>query len=219
MKKFAALIFAIFLALVFIGPSFGGEPRVAASAKPLPLMLKALGTRYVLRDDVVIGSVNLCVITFGDTVWQDAAADARSKVMQGPLGAFALNAAHYAPNADGTWRMWNFRPATPENLMEWVDYIARPEVQKVIDNLNKAETQKDFGGPDEFIWIRASVKASELPYPLNRMSAETLAPVLSIFHYNEDGTMRIELRDPFWEAPKALVIFERMNAELNSAAK
>jgi len=33
---------------------------------------------------------------------------------------------------------------------------------------------------------------------------------------NEDGTIRIELKDPFWEGPKAMAVFERMNAELGS---
>lgn len=208
MKKLAVLFVVLLTITAFTAPSFADG--VAEQPKPKSLILKEIGKRH--RAD---GSVSLCAIMLGDTARQDAVADARSKVMQGPLGVFALNAAHYAPNADGTWRMWNFRTPTPENLMEWVDYITRPEVQEVIETLNKAQAQKDFGGPGEFIWIRAAVPVSELPPPLNRLSAETLAPVLSFFHYNEDGTIRIELKDPFWEGPNARVVFESMIAEIS----
>ena len=161
-----------------------------------------------------LGVVNLCVITLGDTAWQDAKADMRGKALQGVFGPFALSAAQYAPNGDGTWRMWNFRPPKPEETVAWVEYVSSTEVADFLSKFDRMVPQ-DFGNPGDFIYVRGHIATSELLEPFNRASAETLASALSLFRYNEDGTMRMELRDPYWEEDKAQAIFNALSAEIN----
>jgi hypothetical protein len=189
----------------------------ARAEKPLVLMMKVEGTRYILRDGVMIGSKNLYVITLGDTAWQDAKAEARGRAMQGKLGPFASNAAQYAENGDGSWRMWSFRPpkfdARLEEMNEWIEYLGREDVSEFLENFDR-NTPQDFGKPGDFIYARGHIAVSELPEPFNRASAETLKAVLSLFRYNEDGTMRMELRDPYWEEDRAQVIFDALSAEM-----
>ncbi len=112
--------------------------------------------------------------------------------------------------------MWNFRPPKPEEFIEWFDYISNPKIQAFLETFDRTNIPRDFGKEGDIIYVRRRVLASELPSPLNRVSAEALAPVLSIFHYNEDGTMRLELRDPFWEENKARVVFRRLLEEINA---
>ena len=207
MKRFWFLAVIAFVGVLFPASSFGKESRKNTP----PLMLKEEGNRYTSQ-----GVINLYAITLGNTSMQDEKASIRNKAMQEALGPFATNAAHYAPNNDGTWRMWNFRPPKPEEFIEWFDYISNPKIQAFLETFDRTNIPRDFGKEGDIIYVRRRVLASELPSPLNRVSAEALAPVLSIFHYNEDGTMRLELRDPFWEENKARVVFRRLLEEINA---
>jgi hypothetical protein len=201
MKKFLTFLVIVFAIVLCVAQEVRAE-------KPLALMMKVEGTRHTEN-----GAINLCVITLGDTAWQDAKADMRSKSMPGNIGPFALNAAQYAPNGDGTWRMWNFRSPMPEQTMQWIEYIGSTEVSEFLENFDR-KTPQDFGKPGDFIHARGHIAASELPEPFNKASAATLASALSLFRYNEDGTWRMELRDPYWEEEKAQVIFNALSAEI-----
>jgi|GEM_PF-3365042 len=225
MKKFLALL-VIVLAVTLCAAQAclaeaSGVAQEVRAEKPLALMMRVEGTRYIMQFDgekyTIQGTVKLCSITLGDTAEQDAKANGRGKVYQRELGPFALNAAQYTPNGDGSWRMWNFRPpkfdAKLEEMSEWIEYLGRKDVSEFLENFDRNATQ-NFGKPGDFIYVRGHIAVSELPEPFNRASAETLKAVLSLFRYNEDGTMRVELRDPYWEEDKAQAIFNALSAEI-----
>jgi len=189
--------------------------RPAPPARPFPpLMMKVEGQRHSGGR-----TINLYVITLGDTTRQDEASYARRDTYQGIFARFAMDAAQYTRNADGTWRMWNLRPPKPEELDRWRAYLDRREVMDLLVALQKDPAfAEDFGAPGDFIHTRGHVPPAELPFPLPRANPQTLRPFLALFQYNEDQTMRLELADPDWEEGRAQVVFERLSRELSVEA-
>lgn len=82
-------------------------PGGACWAGEAPLLLKEMGLRTRYDSANPNGSqTRLFVLTVGDTSSQDERGFARARAR---LGHFAMNAAQYFPNRDGTWKHLNLR--------------------------------------------------------------------------------------------------------------
>jgi len=186
-------------------------PLLAAAA-PGPLALKPLGHRYYSKTGA---DVPLYCITVGDTSAEDRKLEHRPD----QLMPFKLDAAQYGAVGDGFWRLARFRMPDlgPRGDAEaFLAFLRRKDVQALLNSDIYADA--DFGEPGDYIYKRRRLPASELPAPFDRLSAEALAPVATIFRYNADGTMSVLLKGPDDEEGRAQRVLERIQAELARSA-
>lgn len=169
------------------------------------LSLRVMGRRFGY--DPATGlqrDTTLYLVTLGDPEREDERALNRA---QAGFGAFAMNAAQYFPNEDGTWRVFNFRLPRDNDEADkqaFLDFLASREARDVLQD---AYERKDFGKPSGFVYRRMRLEAAELPYPFNRSSREALAPFIGIFIYNADSTGKLLIRQPNDEDGKAQEVF------------
>lgn len=179
-----------------------------------PLLLKEMGlrTRY---DPATRSSsqTRLFLLAIGDTSRQDERALGRARA---GLGRFAMNAAQYFPNGDGTWKLLNFRlpERTVEETQRFLGIIADPKVKEFLKS--PYDFPGDFGQPGDFVFKCSSIPKSELPHPFRAVSEEALQPIEGIFQYNEDGTMTLLLREPHDEDGSAQKAFEHLKGEIEA---
>lgn len=138
-------------------------------------------------------------LAYGDTSAQDAVANSPGRSNFGP---FAMNAAFYYHNADGSWNLFNFRLPSesltdPHAIVErasFLEFLGRPEVREL---MGEPYTKTNFGKQTDFIYKRMELKTTELPEPFRHLPKPVLDTVESIFQYNVDGTAKIFLRKDF----------------------
>lgn|SRR3989338_167662 len=158
-------------------------------------------------------------MAYGDTSRQDSIANSPGRAMSGPFG---MNAANYYQNADGSWNLFNFKlPAeslrdknAAEERQDFRDYLDKPKVKAILED---PHAKTDFGRPGDFIYRRMGLPSHELPAPFNRLSKEALAPLQHILQYNEDGSMKIYIKQPLDQDGQAQQVFSRIVDELERA--
>jgi len=155
-------------------------------------------------------------VSYGDPRKQDAEAVSPSRTSLGP---FAMNAAFYYHNADGTWNLFNFRlpseslteASAIDERLKFRDYLGRKEVRSLMGN---PYNQVDFGSDGDFIVKRMKLTHDRLPEPFNQLSTGVLESIESILIYNADGTGKIYFRKPLDLDGFAQTVFERLNREI-----
>jgi len=182
----------------------GSLGTFAAGGEPSPLAIQRLGTRVVHKPSGESTSVELFMLTLGDTTKEDAKFGERPDNMF----PFTMDSAQYAPDGTGAWRLYQFRwpnlNAGPD-AEAFLAFLRRPDVKRLLEDIY---TREDFGVPGDFIYKRMGVPAFELPAPFNRFPPAELAPIKSFYRYNADGTMNILLAEPYDEDARAHEVFE-----------
>lgn len=151
-------------------------------------------------------------LAYGDTSQQDAIANSPTRSAFGP---FAMNAAFYFHNPDGTWNLFNFRlpsesmtdPAAIEERARYREYLSRPDVRALMQSPYEKE---NFGKPEDYIYKRMGLKTEELPEPFNKYPEAALEKIDSIFQYNADSTAKIYFRKPHDLEGKAQLVLEEI---------
>lgn len=200
---FAALVFAV-------------ADRASASGDKLILVSYGF---IPVQENGDIKTVKEFRMSYGDTSRQEALSRSAARARMGPWG---MNAANYYHNENGSWNLFNFRlpsesttdPRALEERQSFRDYQSRPDVRKAVKN---AGAKINFGEPGEFIFKRMGLSSGELPAPLNRLSVEALAPLDHIQQFNEDGTMKIYIKQPMDRDGSAQRVFQRIVEETSKA--
>lgn len=184
-----------------------GKPAQAPRGS-YALALREMGRRY--SQDPVTGvarDVKVYLVTLGDPSREDERTAGRN---QAGFGAFAMNAAQYFPNGDGTWRVFNFRLPRENDEADKQAFFNFLMSRSAEDVLRDPYERKDFGVSGGFVYRRMRIDSSELPAPFNRSKPEALAPFIGLFHYNADGAGKLIIREPDDEKGKAQEVFARL---------
>ncbi len=156
-------------------------------------------------------------MSYGDPSAQEAAAMSSGRSAMGP---FAMNAAFYFQNPDGTWNLFNFRlpsesltdPKALDERQRFRDYLSRADVREL---LNDPYTKVDFGQPGDFIYKRMGLSGSELPDPFKRFPVAAMGKIEAIFQFNADLTAKLYFRKPYDLEGKAQPVFQELVNSLN----
>lgn len=180
------------------------------------LSLRRMGTRTTFTPGRPQPSeAGLYLLTIGDPTAEDARALNRA---QAGFGHFAMNAAQYFANGDGTWKLVSLRlpahSAPDEEKQAFLEALRRPDVRRAAEDPYQAP---DIGRPGDFVEIRRAVPGKELPAPLDALTPEALAGVQAVFRYHADGTMKLLLAQPWDEEERAREVFERITSALGKA--
>lgn len=187
----------------------------AAGVEAGPLAIQRLGTRVVAKPGQEPTSVELFMLTLGDTSTEDRKFGQRDS----HLLPFSMDSTQYAPDGAGAWRLYQFRmpDLTGDAGSEaFLEFLRRPDVKR---QLEAVYTHEDFGGPGDFIYKRMNVPASELPAPFNRLPAADREAIKCFYQYNADGTMNILLAEPFDEDAAAHKLFERWKRDIAASPR
>lgn len=149
-----------------------------AAAGPVEIFLESYGS---------LGGQHVFKLMVGDTTRQSLLAHERGRFNPTP---FDPNAAHYYPNGDGSWRVWNWRlPGSEQEREAFRVFLSKPEVKDILER--GEHSVRDFGEPGDFIYQRARIAAGALPEPLAALSPGILARFGLIRQYNADSTIEI----------------------------